>query len=306
MKIKGLLILALVMVLSGCSNFREISVSEDGEDRRITIDNTGEMEIPANPERMVLLRPVDVLNAHLLDANISAVTAGVEDNTFVNEHLDDVAFIEYDDLEAVRDINPDVIVTSSQDIHSTDYEEIAKTLPLNYSGELLSTYRDRIYLIQLNKMGVILGEQEKAAELADGWLERMAEHRRELSFDPAAFEAAVLVQGEDGFYLYNEYSAYGTEVMYDVLNFNMAEDVLDAIAEAPFKQFEISELKGIETDYILVNKKPGTDENALRGELSGALDVAGERILVVPANDFITNDLISLEGQTNIILEQLE
>src|SRR5699024_2075398 len=153
------------------------------------------------------------------------VTAGVEDNTFVNEHLDDVVYIEYEDLDAVRDIDPDVIVTSSQDVYSTDYEDIAPTLPLNYSGELLNAYGDRIYLIQLHKMGVILGEQEKAAELADDWMERMTEHRRELSFNPAAFEAAVLVQGEDGFYLYNEYSAYGTEVVYDVLNFNVAEDI---------------------------------------------------------------------------------
>ena len=306
MKNKGLLILVLVMVLTGCSNFREISVSEDGEDRRIMIDNSGEMEIPANPERLVLLRPVDVLNAHLLDGDISAVTSSVGNNTFVNDHLDDVEFIEYEDFEAVREVDPDVIVTSSQDVHSTDYEEIAPTLPLNYSGELLSTYRDRIYLIQLNKMGVILGEQEKAAELADDWMERMTEHRRGLSFNPAAFEAAVLVQGKDGFYLYNEYSAYGTEVMYDVLNFNVSEDVLDAIGEAPFKQFEISELEGIETDYILVNKKPGTDADALREELSDTLDVESERILIVSANDFITNDLISLEGQTNIILEQLD
>jgi len=306
MKIKGLLMLVIVMILTGCSNFREVSVSEDGEDRRIKIDNTGEVEIPADPERLVLLRPVDVLNAHLLDADISAVTAGVENNTFVNEHLEDVDFIEYEDLEAVREVNPDVIVTSSQDVHSTDYEKIAPTLPLNYSGELLSTYRDRIYLIQLNKMGVILGQQEKAAALADGWMERMTEHRRELSFNPAALEAAVLVQGEDGFYLYNEYSAYGTEVMYDVLNFNVAEDVQDAIGEAPFNQFDVSELEGIDTDYILVNKKPETDAEALRGELSDALDVEGERILIVSADDFITNDLISLEGQTNIILEQLE
>lgn len=306
MKIKGLLMLVLVMFLTGCSNFREISVSEDGEDRRIKIDNTGEVEIPANPERLVLLRPVDVLNAHLLDGNVSAVTDRVEGNTFVNEHLEDVEFIEYEDFEGVRNAEPDVIVTSSQDPYSTAYQELAPTLPLNYSGELLSTYGDRIYLIQLNKMGVILGEQEKAAALADAWMERMTEHRRELSFDPAAFEAAVLVQGEDGFYLYNEYSAYGTEVMYDVLNFNVAEDVLDAMDDVPFKQFEVAELEGIGTDYVLVNKQPDTDADELRAELSETLNVESERILVVPADDFITNDLISLEGQTNTILEQLE
>lgn len=306
MKIKGLLMLVLVMFLTGCSNFREISVSEDGEDRRIKIDNTGEVEIPANPERLVLLRPVDVLNAHLLDGNVSAVTDRVEGNTFVNEHLEDVEFIEYEDFEGVRNAEPDVIVTSSQDPYSTAYQELAPTLPLNYSDELLSTYGDRIYLIQLNKIGVILGEQEKAAELADAWMERMTEHRRELSFDPAAFEAAVLVEGEDGFYLYNEYSAYGTEVMYDVLNFNVAEDVLDAMDDVPFKQFEVAELEGIGTDYVLVNKQPDTDADELRAELSETLNVESERILVVPADDFITNDLISLEGQTNTILEQLE
>lgn len=306
MKIKFLLMLVFMLFLTGCSNFREVSVSEDGEERRIMTDNTGETEIPANPERLVLLRPVDVLNAHMLDGNISAVTDSIEENTFVNEHLEDVEFIEYEDFEGVRDAEPDVIVTSSQDPYSTAYQEIAPTLPLNYSDELLNTYRNRIYLIQLDKMGVILGEQEKASKLADGWLERMTEHRRELTFDPSTFEAAVLVEGDDGFYLYNEFSAYGTEVMYDVLNFNVSEDVQNMISEEPFKQFRISELAGIETDYILVNKQPDTDADQLRGELSETLNVESDRILIVPANDFITNDLISLEGQTNIILEHFE
>src|SRR5699024_11331424 len=132
------------------------------------------------------------------------------------------------------------------------------------------------------------------------------EHRQKQSDNPDVFEAEVLVHGEDSFFLYNEYSAYGTEVVYDVLNFNVSEDVQDAIGEAPFKQFEVSELEGIETDYVLVNRKPETDAEALREELSVALDIEGERILIVSADDFITNDLISLEGQTKIILEQLE
>ena len=44
MKIKILMLLTGVLILTGCSNFRETSVSEDGETRMLMTDNEGEVE----------------------------------------------------------------------------------------------------------------------------------------------------------------------------------------------------------------------------------------------------------------------
>lgn len=306
MKIKILMLLAGVLILTGCSNFRETSVSEDGEVRRLMTDNEGEVEIPADPERMVLMRPVDVLNAHLLDADIAAVTESVRGNEFVNEHLGDVSFIGEADFEAVRGVDPDLILLSGQHMHRAEYGEIAPVISLNYNDEFFNSYGDRVYLMQLAKMGVILGEQEQAAALTDDWMERMTEHRRALTFDPAEHEAAVLVEGAEGFFIYDEFSAYGTEIMYDLLGFNVAGDFRGLREAEPFDQHPTDALRDLGTDYVLVNKHPDTGAGDLAAELSAALSIPEAHVLVVEAEDFITNDLISLEGQAGIIIEKLE
>lgn len=306
MKIKILMLLAGILILTGCSNFRETSVSEDGEVRRLMTDNEGEIEIPADPDRMVLMRPIDVLNAHLLDADIAAVTENVRGNDFVNEHLGDVSFIGEEDFEAVRRIDPDLILLSSQHMQREEYAGIAPVISLNYNNEFFNAYGDRVYLMQLAKMGVILGEQEQAAALADDWMERMTEHRRALDFDPSEYEAAVLVEGEEGFFIYDEFSAYGTEIMYDLLGFNVAEGFRELREAEPFGQFSPGALQDLGADYVLVNKHPDTDGGVLAAELSAALAIPESHVLVVEAEDFITNDLISLEGQAGIIIEKLE
>ncbi len=306
MKINFFMLLTVVLILTGCSNFRETSVSEDGGTRMLMTDNEGEMEIPADPERMVLMRPVDVLNAHLLGADIAAVTESVHGNDFVGAHLEDVAFIGEADFDAVRRTDPDLVILSSQHMHREEYAEIAPTLSLNYSDEFFNAYGGRVYLMQLAKMGVILGEQEKAAALTNEWMERMTEHRRALTFDPGEYGAAVLVEGEAGFFIYDEFSSYGTEIMYDLLNFNVAEGVRDLRRDAPFKQFRPEALEGLVADYVLVNKRPGTDSAALAAEFSEALAIPEAHVLIVESEDFITNDLISLDGQADIIIEQLK
>ena len=306
MKIKILMLLTGVLILTGCSNFRETSVSEDGETRMLMTDNEGEVEIPANPERMVLMRPVDVLNAHLLGGDIAAVTEIVSENEFVDAHLNDVAFVAEEDFDAVHEADPDLVILSSQHTGRSEYQELAPTLSLNYNDEFFNSHGDRVYLMQLAKMGVILGAREEAEALANDWMERMTEHRRALDFDPGQYEAAVLVEGEEGFLIYDEYSSYGTEIMYDLLNFNVDEEMRDLRHEEPFRQFRPADLEGLTTDYVLVNKRPETDGDALAAELSEVLSIPEAHILVVESEDFITNDLISLEGQAGIIIEKLE
>jgi iron complex transport system substrate-binding protein len=306
MKTKILMLLTGVLILTGCSNFRETSVSEDGEIRMLMTDNEGEVEIPANPERMVLMRPVDVLNAHLLGGDIAAVTEIVSENEFVNAHLDDVAFVGEEDFEAVHEVDPDLVILSSQHMGRSEYRELAPTLSLNYNDEFFNSYGDRVYLMQLAKMGVILGAREEAEALTNDWMERMTEHRRALDFDPGQYEAAVLVEGAEGFLIYDEYSSYGTEIMYDLLNFDVAEEMRDLRHEEPFRQFRPADLEGLATDYVLVNKRPETDGGALAAELSEVLSIPESHVLIVESQDFITNDLISLEGQAGIIIEKFE
>ncbi|NMA81842.1 MAG: hypothetical protein GX966_07755, partial [Jeotgalicoccus halophilus] len=85
MKLKLMLLLTALLILSGCSSFREIDVTEDGETRRITTEDTNEIDIPAEPKNIVLFRTIDPGNASLLGYDVSAVNQGIQKNQTVED-----------------------------------------------------------------------------------------------------------------------------------------------------------------------------------------------------------------------------
>lgn len=133
MRLKVFYIIVFTLMLASCSSVRETGVSEDGATRQVSVPVVGEMEIPAEPERVVLMRPMDAGNAFLLDANVIGVNESVADSDYINsdEHQD-LEYLEYGDVESLRDLDPDLIVTFSGDENVEAYQDIAPTVPLNY------------------------------------------------------------------------------------------------------------------------------------------------------------------------------
>lgn len=96
MKTRLVLMMLLLGILSACSSFRETGVSEDGSVRQIMTEHTEEIEIPAEPERVVLLRPIDAGNASLLGGNVVGVVDAVRDTRLAEEVLkEDVTYLEH-------------------------------------------------------------------------------------------------------------------------------------------------------------------------------------------------------------------
>ena len=78
MKFKMIFLLTLVLMLTACSSFREIDVTDDGELRRITTEDTSEIDVPGKPENIVLFRTIDPGNAALLGYEPTAVNRALD------------------------------------------------------------------------------------------------------------------------------------------------------------------------------------------------------------------------------------
>lgn len=304
MKTRLVLMVLLLGVLSACSSFRETGVSEDGAVRQIMTEHTEEVEIPAEPERVVLLRAIDVGNASLLRGNVAGVTDVVKDTRLADEVLgEEVAYLEHGDIEALKALNPDLIITFAPDEHLFEYQEIAPTVQINYSTSAFSPFRDRLYLTHLYNLGVILNRQEEAEDLGDEWLEEMTRLQREAGGLTRDRKALVLVEGPDSYYIYGRHSAFGTEAVYDVLGFQMDEDLEGALEDGPV-EVSISDLEGYEVDNVFVNTRDQGD--GLDTEIAQVMGIDEENVIMQDYDDYRLNDLVSIEMQAEDMMERIK
>lgn len=305
MKLKITLLLITVLILTGCSSFREIDITEDGEMRRITTEDTTEIDIPGNPERIVLFRSIDPGNAALLGYDVSGINEGIKNNKTIEEqHGDTVTYLEPGDLEGVKALDPDLIVTYSPDEHFDAYSEIAPTIRITYSAGIMSPFNPRTYLTQLYYLGVILNKEDEANLLGDEWEAETTVLKRKLDEQVEDKHALVTVQHDDGFLLYTEYMSYGTEAVYDVLGFNIDPT---AKTEAEGDLFDIkqpSDFSEYEADYIFINVDNVNDTN-LQKEFAEILNIPEKNVILLNSDDYITNDLISIRAQTEYIIDKL-
>lgn len=304
-KYKVIVFMMTILILAGCSSFREIDVSEDGELRRITTEDTSEIDIPAEPKRIVLFRSIDPGNAKLLGYEAAAVNSELENNnTIENELGQEVIYLQAGDIESLKEIQPDLIVTYSPDEHFDDYSEIAPTIRLTYSAGILSPFSPRTYLTQLYYLGVILNKEDEANRIGDEWEAETTVIKRELKEQVDDQHALVVSSHDDGFMLYNEYMGYGTEAVYDVLGFQMDEEAKKDVEDNLFEVKIPAEFSDFETDYIFVNTD-NTSDDSIKLEFSKALDIPESHVILVNKDDFITNDLISIRQQSEFIVDQL-
>lgn len=304
-KYKVIVFMMTILILAGCSSFREIDVSEDGELRRITTEDTSEIDIPAEPKRIVLFRSIDPGNAKLLGYEAAAVNSELENNnTIENELGQEVIYLQAGDIESLKEIQPDLIVTYSPDEHFDDYSEIAPTIRLTYSAGILSPFSPRTYLTQLYYLGVILNKEDEANRIGDELEAETTVIKRELKEQVDDQFALVVSSHDDGFMLYNEYMGYGTEAVYDVLGFQMDEEAKKDVEDNLFEVKTPAEFSDFETDYIFVNTD-NTSDDSIKLEFSKALDIPESHVILVNKDDFITNDLISIRQQSEFIVDQL-
>lgn len=304
-KYKVIVFMMTILILAGCSSFREIDVSEDGELRRITTEDTSEIDIPAEPKRIVLFRSIDPGNAKLLGYEAAAVNSELENNnTIENELGQEVIYLQAGDIESLKEIQPDLIVTYSPDEHFDDYSEIAPTIRLTYSAGILSPFSPRTYLTQFYYLGVILNKEDEANRIGDEWEAETTVIKRELKEQVDDQHALVVSSHDDGFMLYNEYMGYGTEAVYDVLGFQMDEEAKKDVEDNLFEVKTPAEFSDFETDYIFVNTD-NTSDDSIKLEFSKALDIPESHVILVNKDDFITNDLISIRQQSEFIVDQL-
>ncbi|PLR86340.1 ferrichrome ABC transporter substrate-binding protein [Bacillus canaveralius] len=264
-----LLVFSLVLLISlgaACSSEDNSNTSESGEGKtaenngeRTLEDATGEVTIPADPERII----APYLEDSLLALGITpAAQWSIGDTVldYLQPQLKGVPKVSYDlPLEQAISHDPDLIVFSSpsaiQNGQREEYLKIAPTFVLK--EEVNADWRQ-----QLLQMGKIVDKEDDAEKTLAQYDEKAAEAKAKIKDAIGDETAAIIwVMGEQ-FYLF-ENNRYSATVLYNDLGIQQPSFV-ESLPEAGVQWDPISleKLAELDADHIfLVSKEnePGLE-----------------------------------------------
>lgn len=230
-------LLLLMIVISACGNQavndnKAVSTSNEGQVTNAATNSgtaseasagtktyqseSGPVEVPANPKRIVAL--TNAPNVLSLDGTLVGVDEWTNKNPLFKDKLSGVKVVSPEDLEKIIELDPDLIITGSDSKNIDKLKEIAPTVAYTW-GKL-------DYLNQQLEIGKLLNKEQETQAWIDDFKQRTAEVGKEIK---AKFGDDVTVSVLEGdaksFYVLGNNWARGTEVLYQAMGLNMPEKV---------------------------------------------------------------------------------
>ncbi|MFB9861262.1 ABC transporter substrate-binding protein [Salinicoccus siamensis] len=313
----GLLMVFIVMLMAACgggtssesdsngetSDAKE-ETSESGiEDKEMvsyTTDAGEEVEIPEDPQRIVILATSYFGNLMQMDANVVGVHERVTESEVLKPYTEDIELIEEGNVEQVMSLNPDLIIAFNSDQNLDKLKSVAPTIPIDYAKWN--------YLDIHKELADITGNQDKAEKWLEEWDSKTEEARQKVEEAvPEGATATVMEQFAKDIYVYGTNWGRGTEIIYQELDMEVPEATQEEVVETGWKKISAEEVEKYAGDYIFVGTGDSGADNAYREtEVWKNLDaVQNDQVIEFDSPTFYYNDPYSLEHELDVIVEEL-
>lgn len=259
----------------------------------------GEIEIPADPQRVVVLSGSYAGHALFLDAPVIAVDSFTYANPLMKSYLDDVVEVSADNLEQIIELDPDLIITDDYATNLDQLNGIAPTIGL--------TYNSQTYLSRVQELGKILNKKAEA----DAWVSDFSDRAKQAGEEVRAklgddLTVTVIESWEKELYIFGDNYARGTEILYDAMGLKRTEAVEKLVGEPGYSAISPEVLPELGGDYIVFSKSSGADNSFLETETYKNMEAVQQgRVLTADAAQFYFNDPITLEYQLEFFIDGL-
>ena len=220
--------LLFLIVLSACGANNDGTASketnkdkkEDSSETRTYKSAKGDIELLANPERVVVAVQDYVGDVLAVGVTPIGATGTVFDIPYYEDKLKGVENIGDGtaiSVEKVTTLEPDVILTYADDT----YEQLSKIAPT-----VLLPYGEHNYRERLLEFGKILNKEKEAEEFLATFDERVKEKKQELAGKVEKDEKVVILElTEKEIYLYGKSFGRAGEIIYNELGLTAPEKV---------------------------------------------------------------------------------
>ncbi|KMK74934.1 iron-hydroxamate ABC transporter substrate-binding protein [Alkalihalobacillus pseudalcaliphilus] len=300
---KAIMNLAIVflflLLVSACgqTNSSE-SQNEAPEEKNETItyeSENGPVEVPANPERVVVLGGFTG-NVMALDANLAGVESWAKSNPRFIEQLEDVEEVSDESLEKIIELEPDLIIGYSTTKNIDKLKQIAPTVTYTYGAV--------DYLTQHIEIGKVLNKEKEATE----WVNDFKERAKVAGDDIRAHigeEATVSVieNFDKQLYVFGDNWGRGTEILYQEMKLKMPEKVKEMALADGYYALSVEVLDDYVGDYLVVSKSEETEGSFQETDTYQNMDaVKNNRVFQADASEFYFNDPITLDYQLEFFI----
>ncbi|MCC3358217.1 iron-hydroxamate ABC transporter substrate-binding protein [Bacillus sp. REN16] len=287
-----LLILLLFSLIACGAKTKENASSNNNESTSsdmITYQSeNGPVEVPANPQRVVVLSTF-AGNVLALDVPVVGVDSWSKGNPLYK--LDGVEEVTDENLEKIIELEPDLIIGLSTMKNVDKLKEIAPVVTFTY-GKL-------DYLTQHLEIGKLVNKEAEAKEWIEDFKQRAQESGEEIKAKIGEDATVTVIENfNKELYVFGDNWARGTEILYQEMKLNMPEKVKENALEAGFYSLSLEVLPEFVGDYLIVSKTEGTETSFMESETYKNIPaVKNNQVYVANAKEFYFNDPITLEHQ---------
>ncbi|MCC2250140.1 MAG: ABC transporter substrate-binding protein [Bacillota bacterium] len=222
---------------------------EQAEQTRVYESPNGEVEIPANPERVLVADQDYVGYALALGVTPIATTGWIFDSPYFKDQLSDTKNVGDKtsiSIEEVIALKPDLIITYSED----KYEQLAKVAPT-----VLIPFGTYNYREMLTEFGKILNKEEAVKDYFATFDEKVEEKKKEIADVIENDEKVVIIElAEKEIYLFGESYGRGGEIIYNQLGLSAPEKAAEEAKDEGWASISLEAVPEFleEADHIFI------------------------------------------------------
>lgn len=296
-KIQLAILLSLLLLLVACNNNQDTS-SNDSANETITYESeTGPVQVPANPERVVVLSSY-VGDLIKLGVNVVGVDVWSADNPNFKEATEGAEVVSNEDLEKIIELDPDLIIGLNNIENAAKLEEIAPTV--------LFTYGKNDYIQQHIEIGKVVNKEEEARAWAEDFQARMKEVGEKIRAKIGEDATVTVIENyEKQFYLFGNNWGRGTEILYQGMGLKMPKEVEDVALEPGYFAISQEVLADYVGDYVILSLTEDQDTSFLEENWYKEIEaVQNDRVYTADIKGFTFNDALSLDDQLDFFEEK--
>ena len=250
----------------------------------------GPVEVPAHPERVVVLSSF-AGNVMALDVNLVGVDSWSKMNPRFEEKLKDVQEVSDENLEKIIELQPDLIIGLSTIKNVDKLKQIAPTVTF--------TYGKVDYLTQHVEIGKLLNKEKEARDWVDDFKKRAQQAGEEIQAKIGKdATVSVLEKFDKQLYVFGDNWGRGTEILYQAMHLNMPDKVKEMALKDGYYAVSLEVLPEFAGDYVILSKNSDADNSYQNTDTYKNIPaVTNNRLFEVNAKEFYFNDPLTLDFQ---------
>lgn len=265
---------------------------------KITYESeTGPVEVPANPTRIVAL--TNAPNVLALDGPAVGVDEWTIKNPLFTEKLAGVEVVSETDLEKIIELEPDLIIAGSHMQNLNKLSDIAPTV--------VYTWGKLDYLAQQLEIGKLLNKEQEAQAWIDDFKQRAEAAGQEVKAKHGGdVTVSVFETDSKSFYVFGNNWARGTEILYQAMGLGMPDKVKQDALGSGYYTLSQELLPDYAGDFVVISRSAASDNSFMQTELwNGIPAVQNDRVIEIDTEASSYSDPITLEYLLNIFKKGL-